>query len=767
MKIFSLGVISQLAARSGLLQYVILSRPLGDYAQAEYFHELALKISLQSLGKSHSEYPMIISELGRTAQLSGDLSKADSLLNFSLQARKDILGKKHPFYSAGLMDLAALYLEKNLPDAAYLLLSEALNIQMENEGPGHSSVAATLQKIAYCRLLQGRYQEADSLMLVSGNLFQTIYGDDGQTIARSRDNRMLTRMSLYPDDGQILVWAKQGHEIWKNTARRAISNASPNQLESLLFSLSFHYNIVNTVSALQNDAGLAYDNALLFKNLALQSRARWLRETNVQKDAASMANFRRWQQIQRRLNNELNKPRPQRQQVDSLEYILQQTERNFAAFTGPDDNIIPDWHTVQDSLNNREAAVEFIHYTIPKPLSDGNTTHYAALVLLSGEASPRFVPLFEEGKLSALLERQTGSAESVAALYTRSGHLLDDNPQYGKELYELVWKPVGQFLPGRVRTVYVSLSGLLHRVNITALPVGKNRVVADRYVIRQTGSTRSIVLGKPDSRETNPTAMLLGGIQYQSDSTEPGSDGFAFQAGDYVRGMSGLALTENRDTGIIWDYLEGTEQEVVRCARLLGKAGFQTELYKGLSATEERVKKTGSGEERSPDVLHLATHGYFFRAPASTGGSATNNFAAHQHPLFRSGLLLAGADYAWRTGKSCGNREDGILTAYEISHLNLSDTRLAVLSACQTGLGDIKGSEGVFGLQRAFKMAGVDYLLVSLWQVPDQETADFMEAFYDAWTGGNTVHSAFAKAQKQMRIKYKEVYRWGAWVLVE
>ncbi|MFM7401633.1 MAG: CHAT domain-containing protein, partial [Bacteroidota bacterium] len=114
-----------------------------------------------------------------------------------------------------------------------------------------------------------------------------------------------------------------------------------------------------------------------------------------------------------------------------------------------------------------------------------------------------------------------------------------------------------------------------------------------------------------------------------------------------------------------------------------------------------------------------------------------------------------------------GNREDGILTAYEISHLNLSDTRLAVLSACQTGLGDIKGSEGVFGLQRAFKMAGVDYLLVSLWQVPDQETADFMEAFYAAWTGGNTVHSAFAKAQKQMRIKYKEVYRWGAWVLVE
>lgn len=745
----------------------ILNRQLGDYAQAEYFHELALRISLQSHGKSHSEYPMIISELGRTAQLRGDLDKADSLLNVSLLSRIDILGKKHPFYPAGLMDVAALYLEKNQPDAAYPLLSEALKVQIEIEGPRHSSVVATLQKIAYCSLLQGRFAEADSVMRLSGDLFGAIYGDDGQTIAKSRDNQILTRMCMYPDDDQILAWAKQGHEIWKKTARRAMSYASPNQLESLLFSLSFHNNIINTVSARQYDAGLAYDNALLFKNLALQSRSRWFRQTNILKDAASVENFRHWQQIQHRLNNELNKPQSQRRQIDSLEYILQQTERNFAAFTGPDDNIIPNWHTVQDSLDSREAAVEFIHYTIPKPLSDGNTTHYAALLLLPGEPSPRFIPLFEEAKLTALLEKQTGSAESVASLYTRSGYLLDDNPQYGKELYELVWKPVGQLLPGRVRTVYVALSGLLHRVNITALPVSKKRVVADLYTIRQTGSTRSIVLGKPDSRETNPTAMLLGGIQYQSDSTELGREVFAFQTDDRARGMSGLSLAETRDTGIVWDYLQGTEQEVVQCARLLGKAGFDTVLCTGLSATEERVKKTGSGEEHSPGVLHLATHGYFFQAPASTGVSAPNNFVAHQHPLFRSGLLLAGADYAWRTGKPFGGREDGILTAYEISHLNLSDTRLAVLSACQTGLGDIRGAEGVYGLQRAFKMAGVDYLLVSLWQVPDQETADFMEAFYAAWTGGNTIHSAFAKAQKQMRKKYKKVYQWGAWVLVE
>jgi CHAT domain-containing protein len=129
---------------------------------------------------------------------------------------------------------------------------------------------------------------------------------------------------------------------------------------------------------------------------------------------------------------------------------------------------------------------------------------------------------------------------------------------------------------------------------------------------------------------------------------------------------------------------------------------------------------------------------------------------------------MAGANAAWsRELGTPGNIEDGIATAYEISHLNLSNTKLVVLSACETGLGDIKGSEGVYGLQRAFKMAGADYLLVSLWQVPDKETVEFMDLFYQSWLSGKTIHEAFAKAQKKMRKKYKDVYKWGAWVLVE
>jgi CHAT domain-containing protein len=173
---------------------------------------------------------------------------------------------------------------------------------------------------------------------------------------------------------------------------------------------------------------------------------------------------------------------------------------------------------------------------------------------------------------------------------------------------------------------------------------------------------------------------------------------------------------------------------------------------------------------KSPDILHIATHGFFFPDPEQNADNRLgedNALRWSDNPLLRSGLALASANAAWTGQSAPGRFEDGIATAYEISHINLSNTKLAVLSACQTGLGDIKGSEGVYGLQRAFKMAGVDYLLVSLWQVPDQETAEFMEAFYSAWLGGKTIHQAFAKAQKKMRKKYRDVYKWGAWVLVE
>ena len=136
--------------------------------------------------------------------------------------------------------------------------------------------------------------------------------------------------------------------------------------------------------------------------------------------------------------------------------------------------------------------------------------------------------------------------------------------------------------------------------------------------------------------------------------------------------------------------------------------------------------------------------------------------------MIRSGLILVGANYAWKGGKVPEDKEDGILTAYEISQMNLSGTELVVLSACDTGLGDIQGNEGVYGLQRAFKIAGVKYLLMSLWQVPDKATQELMAAFYQKWLGEHKdIRVAFQEAQSAMQAKYEKPFYWAGFVLVE
>jgi CHAT domain-containing protein len=172
----------------------------------------------------------------------------------------------------------------------------------------------------------------------------------------------------------------------------------------------------------------------------------------------------------------------------------------------------------------------------------------------------------------------------------------------------------------------------------------------------------------------------------------------------------------------------------------------------------------------SPKILHIATHGFFFPdlKIESISSSKKPVFVKSHDPMIRSGLLMAGANHVWSGKSNDTQTEDGILTAYEISQMNLSNTELVVLSACETGLGDIAGNEGVYGLQRAFKIAGVKYLMMSLWQVPDRQTKDFMISFYKFWLNEKLpIKEAFKKAQNENRVRFYDPYFWAGFVLLE
>ncbi|HRH36560.1 MAG TPA: CHAT domain-containing protein, partial [Catalimonadaceae bacterium] len=197
--------------------------------------------------------------------------------------------------------------------------------------------------------------------------------------------------------------------------------------------------------------------------------------------------------------------------------------------------------------------------------------------------------------------------------------------------------------------------------------------------------------------------------------------------------------------------LPGTKVEVDKIASILDAGGWEVKSHTGAGALEQNIK-----ESYKPRLLHIATHG-FFQADTTNGSN----------PLLRSGLMLTGAGSTLK-GEKNETGEDGILTAYEAMNLNLDNTDLVVLSACETGLGEIKNGEGVYGLQRAFKVAGAKSIIMSLWKVSDQATQELMVSFYRHWLGKLNIgkRAAFLAAQKELKAKYSNPYYWGAFVMV-
>ena len=218
--------------------------------------------------------------------------------------------------------------------------------------------------------------------------------------------------------------------------------------------------------------------------------------------------------------------------------------------------------------------------------------------------------------------------------------------------------------------------------------------------------------------------------------------------------------------------LPGTKIEIENVAAILNQLQWRVDSWTGDLALEESIKAT-----QKPKILHIATHGYF---EADASGSL--------NPLLYSGLIFAGANKSSDAVED-KNLDDGILTAYEAMNLNLDNTDLVVLSACETGLGEIKNGEGVYGLQRAFKVAGARSIIMSLWKVSDDATQELMVSFYKHWLRSSAVgaerqtangskavwpaaptanskRAAFLKAQKELKAKYPDPYYWGAFVMV-
>jgi CHAT domain-containing protein len=398
------------------------------------------------------------------------------------------------------------------------------------------------------------------------------------------------------------------------------------------------------------------------------------------------------------------------------------------------------WENVQKELGTGEAAIEIIRTNLIR--SDDTERSFYSYLIIPQKGDP----------FPIVIDKEILWEDQVLSQYRNS----IDTKQNDADLYKNLWKHVNDKLAD-ITTLYISPDGIYNQVNLNTLfNSEKNAFLLEEKNIHYITTLKDLISLKQNALKKPANATLVGNPKFDYDLTKLPANKQDFGNALAVRGAFGFQLDE----------LPGTKTEVETINTLLQNNQIQTSLLTEENANEAAVKKV-----KDPDILHFATHGFFledFSEDVLADYSRTEQ-DYFRNPMMRSGIFLAGANktYSINTSnaKSLKEFEDGTLTAFEAMDLQLDKTELVILSACQTGLGKVKNGEGVFGLQRAFKLAGAKAIIMSLWPVSDEATKELMIHFYEGWTKTGDLYASFKNAQLEVKKKFPEPYYWGAFVL--
>ena len=757
---------------NSLINMARLYAVMGQTQKSLPFLLRALTIRKKVLGEKNLEYIATLSELGNFYLAVGQIEEALSLFEQVLDKIKKTIGEENPSYSFALINLANLYMGTNQNRKAFPLFQQALDIAKKTMGETHSGYADILQRLAILHMRMREFENALPLIQQASDIVKETLGEESPNysynlnllagIYNSLGNVNQSAKLFIESSHRQLAHLIQTYTILTEAEKITILDRVSYQFD-MLTSFLFVNNLNPVFSPLFKHV---YQNELAVKGMILEDQRAIINSILQSKDRSLLKLYEEWRDKKKIIGKQLLLPKTQRvRYLDSLQDVTNQLEQQLSqhsvgfrkqnqAMTAID---------IDQKLAKGQAAIEFIRFPFfHKKWTD--SIMYGAMILLPQDTMVHFIALFEEKQLSNLLKRSAAfDYHAIDGLYGNGNRSLSDS------LYHLIWKPLEEILSG-VHTIYYSPVGLLHRIAFQALKTESTLLLVDKYQMNQVLSTRSMAFPSPITSKPSSVG-IWGNIAYSTASNDLAIN--KVNRGENVADTAtytfNLYNEDNRASrGGAWNALPGTKAEMDSIKNAFTRAGITVSSSTGALATEEVFK---SLDGKSPQVLHLATHGFFL--PESSGMKNTfepgneNKFSTQQNALFRSGLVLAGGNYAWQGKPAIPGKEDGILTAYEIAQMDLSGTDLVVLSACETALGDLQGTEGVFGLQRALKLAGVKQMIVSLWKVPDQPTMELMTLFYKNWLGGQTTREALRNAQLKIKEKYKEAFYWAAFVLVE
>lgn len=770
--------LDQLAYAHNLTNLAGLYELIGRYKLSEKLYLQAKKLEEMTIGQNHPSYATTLNNIAKLYVSLQEYAKAEEYYLNAKEIIRNTIGSYHPHYVRTLSNQALLYQTMGQYEASEKIYKEALKLQRKMLGEKHPDYASTLNRMAGLYKLMNNIQEAKKLYKQTAMLRLEILGENHPDYAATLNefaqlNHYLKNrdeaLRLFRQSNSIIIHQiKRIYPILSESERLRFYSKQEPKLEAFYsFASDYLAELPELSIELQNInlivKGLALETTIGAKSMALHSNNDTL-----------ISMFNEWSNLRSEISQAYSKTLAEQrvlsvsieemiEAANELEVSLSKSSEYFRNKRTQNNTNRINFRTICKKLQPEEALIDFISFRYYNGKNYTQEVRYYAFVSHNGSDIPQWIRLVDEEQLKPLLDRSMTLHSSNYATSERLSYLL----------YKRIWEPIEPFLEN-TKTVHICPSGLLHKVSFAAL-MPDSSFLLEKYNLVYYSNLRDFIHQKSiDSPlDSNSNVLLMGDPAF--------STAVALLRGDNkekkeaIESRFDVPINLIQSEGISlqighFGRLEGTGDEARRIHKLLDSLQCKTQLYLDKMATEDNIKKLNTLP--NPNILHIATHGYFFPNAQLEDSSTLQQNSLHErlrytvNPLWRSGLALAGANFIWKGVAPPSDMEDGILMSYEVANLNLFGVDLVVLSACDTGRGDLHNSEGVLGLQRAFKAAGVRQLILSLWRVPDAETSELMTTFYQYLASGMPTRQAFKAAQIAMCKKYAPFY-WAGFVLVE
>jgi len=758
-----------------------MKQELGDDQAAESLYRQALAILRGAFGEDQHDVADTMNNLALLLVAKGEYAEAIPLLRRSLEIRRAIFGESHPDVASSVHNLALIYQSAGQYEDAKALLEQALGT-LGALGEFHRNIAQVMNSLAHVNLAQGLDEQAERLYRQAIDIRRRSVGEDHPDYGHSLEH--LAGLLVWKGrPAEALPLLERASRIDDRVIGQVFSVGSERVRQAYLKSMEANQDaFLSLIAKYFSESAEGVSAAL---GLVLRRKALGAEALAAQRDAILSGRYTHLASRLRELSVlrmqiatvALAGPGPEglpaHQQLLSAWDAERQGIEAQLALQIPEMNLelkvrSADRYAVAKALPDGALLVEFVRIDIFgfRAVSAPGNPHwdpprYLAFVLPAGEADVvEMVDLGEAGWIDSLV---AAFRIAVSAAPDKRA-VMEQNA--GVDLRVAIFDKLIPHLRGRTSLI-LAPDGELSLVPFEALPLEGGRLLIDDYRFSYLSSGRDVLrFGAPAGAEpgeplvvADPAFNLTAGDPLAAAplavAAEP-SNGAARQSRELDRGMRFFRL-------------KGTREEGEEVATILGVRPWLES-----DALEARLKG-----RRSPRVLHLATHGFFL---PNTSWGPTNDLVpaaalrvsgngvrlmgpGMENPLLRSGLALAGANVWLRGGAVPPEAEDGLLTAEDVSGLDLHSTELVVLSACETGVGEVCIGEGVFGLRRAFVLAGARRLVMSLWKVPDAETRELMVDFHRRVLGGVGVADALRGAQLALRERHPDPYFWAAFIL--